>query len=243
MKLSSAGNILQGPVCHPCSMLTNAWLEMDKSLTTQIVKMQLSCDIQVSWRVSSMENFQRATGVQKQPEGSSHTPWSWICPAPGTAEGGTQGSLAGQQGMLNCPHVHCRVESSPGTRIWPRQDKLYPLNLTSSECCWCCLKSQAWAAPGDISDGFVPHAVSTRSPFRFHSTCPRGEHLRLPLAPTAALGVAALYSDLPQHFYSSCKTPWALQQLLLMALTDPQRLRCPGQQHCSHDRKSSWFLT
>lgn len=188
--------------------------------------MQLSCYIQITWRVNSMDNSQTATGVQKQPEGSSHA----ACPeCPLLGEG---------RGMLSYPLIHGSVESSPGTRIWPCTP-----STCQTECSWCCLRGQAWAIPRDISHGFVAHAVITRWPFRYHSTCPHGEHLRLPLAPTAALGAAALYSGPPEHFHSSYKTPWALQQLLLTALTDPQRLRCPGQQHCSHDRKSSWFLT
>lgn len=197
---------------------------LDKSLTTHIIRMQLSCYIQITWRVNSMDNFQTATGVQKQPESSSHA----SCPeCPLLREG---------HGMLSYPLIH-----GNGEQPWDQDLTLYPFNLP--ECSRRCLRRQACAIPRDISHGFVAHAVITCWPFRYHSTCPHGEHLRLPLAPTAALGAAALYSGPPEHFHSSYKTPWALQQLLLTALTDPQRLRCPGQQHCSHDRKSSWFLT
>lgn len=60
-------------------MLTNAWAELDKSLTTDIIRLQLSCCTQITCRVSSMDNFQTSTGGQNQPEHSC---------------GGTQGILS-----------------------------------------------------------------------------------------------------------------------------------------------------
>lgn len=66
----------------------------------------------------------------------------------------------------------------------------------------------------DMNDVFVSQAIIMHLRFRFHSTlvC-GGEHVWLLLAPTAALSVAALYSNESQHFHSSYKTRWSLQQL------------------------------
>lgn len=66
-----------------------------------------------------MDNFQRATGVQKQPEGSFHTAWTRISALPGAAVGGTQGSPRWPTG-----HV------KPSTRPWQRGEQPWDQDLT-----------------------------------------------------------------------------------------------------------------